>query len=303
MTAIGNRIGDEGRGQGSVAVPGTPARFLKPCRAGLMAAVLALLVAEVPDVRAGPVPRTLDLAYEVYAGGLLVADSDFSLQFLSGRFDARFTMEPRGISALLKKFRLQSQSDGLMAWHRVEPSRFRTEYWKKDRRHRWVQIDYGDDPGPEVEAVPAPKKDRRAEVPETLRSGALDPISAALVLSDRVGRAGRCEAALDIFDGRRFFRVGLEDLGSVEIESSSGGTYRGPALKCRMNMEKVTGFSDKELKKGRYPETMTALLAQVVPGGPWLPIRLEADHSLGRMVVNLISVEGQGFEPQRASRR
>jgi hypothetical protein len=303
MTATASKIGNDGRAQGSVAVPVTPSRFLKSCRVGLMAAFLALLVAGVPDVRAGPAPRTMDLTYQVYAGGLLVADSDFSLRFLSGRFDARFTIEPRGIPALLKKFRLQSQSDGLMTWHRFEPSRFRTEYWKKDRRHRWVQIDYGDDPTPEIEAVPAPKKDKRAEVPETLRSGALDPISAALVLSDRVGRAGRCDAALDIFDGRRFFRVGLEHLGSVAIKSSSGGTYGGPALKCRVRIEKVTGFSKKELKKGRYPETMTMLLAQVVPGGPWLPVRLEADHELGRMVMNLVSVEGQGFQPQRASRR
>ena len=303
MTVTACKIGKDGRAQGRALALRAVARSMKACRAGATAACIALLATGASDVRAEPAPRTLDLAYKVYAGGFLIAKSDFRVRFLSNRFDARFTIEPRGIPALFKTFRLESQSDGLMTWRHVEPLRFSTVYWKKERRRRWVHIEYGTNPGPEIEAVPAPRQDRRAEVPEPLRVGALDPISAALVLSDRIRRAERCEAALDVYDGRRLFRVSLGHLGSVQIGSSSGGSYRGPALKCRMHMEKVAGFNHKELKTGRYPETMTVLLAQVVPGGPWLPIRLEADHALGRMVVRLVSIEGQGFEPQRASRR
>lgn len=285
--------------RGIAPVRRTVKRFMRPLCASALAVFLAFLAAGASATRAGLAPGAMDLVYELHVGGLLVAVSKFSMQFHPDRFDARIAIEPRGLTKLIAKYRLLSRSDGRRTWRGVEPLHFHTEYWKKKRKRRWVDIEYSRGRVSKVKAVPAPWEDRRAVVSWLLRIDALDPVSAALALSEQIERAERCEAALGVYDGRRFFRVRLRHLGFAEQRGPFGELHRGPALRCRLVVDKVTGFKDKELKPGRYPEEITGLLAQIVPGGPWLPTRLEADHKSVRMVVKLVSVEMQGFQPRR----
>ena len=266
--------------------------------------IVVILIAApgATGARTAVLPAGVNLSYEVHAGGFIVADGKFRVDLGGDRFNAGIVIQPRGIPALLKEFRLRSQVNGLLTSQGIEPRYYRSEYWKEQRRRRWVAIDYAGTSIPRVEAVPTAREDERTEVPRALRGDSLDPVTAALALSDQIGRNGRCAGRLDVYDGRRLFRLELDHLKFVEVEAPFNGEEPVAGIKCRMNVTKVSGFEDKERKSNRYPDDMTLYLTPVTSNGLWLPVRIEAKHFLGSLVVRLVSVEDQSVRGQRASR-
>lgn len=269
--------------------------------ASLVAAILSLTPMSAAAGGATP-PGGVKLTYEVHAGGFIVADSKFHLDLGPNRFEAGVVIRPRGLAALLKEFRLHSQAEGLRNRAGMEPLRYSSEYWKDDRRRRWVEIDYAANAIPRVEAMPPADEDERVEVPEALLVDSLDPMSAALALSEQIERNGRCEGELDVYDGRRLFRLQLSHLGFVEVEAAYKGNEPVPSMKCQLKIAKVTGFEDKERESNRFPDTITLYLTPLAADGLWLPVRLEAKHFLGTLVVRLVSVEEPAGREQRAGR-
>ncbi len=276
-----------------------------PLIASLAAPVVALALSLAPagaGAAAATPPGGVKLTYEVHAGGFIVADGKFHIDLAPDYFDAGVVIRPRGLPALLKEFRLNSEAEGLRSQAGMEPLRYSSEYWKNDRRRRWVEIDYAADALPQVEAMPPAEDDERVEVPPALLVDSLDPMSAALALSEQIERNGRCDGAIDVYDGRRLFRLELSHLGFTEVEAPYKKDAPVPSMKCRLEIAKITGFEDKERKSKRYPDTITLYLTPLAGDGLWLPVRLEAKHFLGTLMVRLVSVEETGRRTQQAAR-
>jgi hypothetical protein len=239
------------------------------------------------------VPGVLDLEYEITAGELLVARTRFSLTLGADRFGLAMTIEPGGLPSLFSSFKLKSRADGLKAGALIEPQSYRSVYWKRDKRHRSVEIDYDGEEIGTVLADPSPKEDKRPTVPESLINGSLDPLTGAFALLQAVAESGRCQGVREVHDGRRLFRVEVQEPAIVRQVS---GRPSGPAsgLFCRVLLSRLAGFRDKEIRERRFPEVLLAELAPVVPGAPWLPVRLTVqvpEAAFGSKVANLVSAK------------
>jgi hypothetical protein len=259
--------------------------------AGLLAGGLAGLILSAP-VQAEE-PASARLSYALYVGGLNALNFDTRIQLADRRYDIRLQARTAGLTGRLFPFILEGRADGVRAEGRLRPANFATANLWGENGKRWVRMAYPEDAPaqdrvPEVTAEPDPAKDDRKVVPDGARAGTRDPISAVygLILAED----GLCEGRREVFDGRRRYDVTAKRVGEGEIRESSYAIYAGPAIRCEVRLEKVTGFWEKYDAKRRYPDTVEVWLAEVADDLPPLPVRIEATTLVGALRVHLTGI-------------
>lgn len=243
------------------------------------------------------VPGTLELEYEITVGVFVLARTRFRLALDAETFDFKVTVEPGGIPSVFTSFKLKSRANGLKTGALIAPQRYRSEYLKQGKLHRSVKIDYGGDHMSQVVTDPTPKEDKRPPLTDPLTAGTLDPLSAALVLLQTVAESGRCQGARQVYDGRRLFRVQVQEpTGLIHIAGQPVGPdgLQKSKMLCHVAISRVAGFREKEIVRQTYPELLLAELAPVVPGAPWVPMRITVEapeSSFGTRAATLVSVK------------
>jgi hypothetical protein len=243
------------------------------------------------------VPGKLDLEYEITAGIFVLARTRFTLALDAEFFDLKATVEPGGVPSVFTSFQLNSRAKGLKTGALMAPQRYRSEYLKWDKLHRSVKIDYGGNDISLVVTDPTPKEDKRPPLTAPLTTGTLDPLSAALVLLQKVAESGRCQGVRQVYDGRRLFRVQVQEpTNLIRIVGQPLGPDRlqGSKLACQVAISRVDGFREKEIVRQTYPELLLAELGSVVPGAPWVPLRITVqapEPSFGTRAATLISAK------------
>ena len=230
------------------------------------------------------------LAYKLYVGGLNALNFDTRVALGDGGYDIRLQARTSGWIGSLWPFVLEGRAEGARGEAgALQPARFATANVWGDNGKRWVRMDYpAADGPPEVTAEPEPSQDDRSVVPAEARSGTRDPISAIYGLI--LGSGAVCAGTQQIFDGRRRYDVSAENLGAAEVPESSYAIYAGTATKCRITVQKVTGFWEKYESKRRYPDKIDVWLARVAEDLPPLPVRIETDTLVGALRVHLSEI-------------
>jgi Protein of unknown function (DUF3108) len=191
-----------------------------------------------------------------------------------------------------------TQAEG--TWHGTEPvpARFRLEgQWQGTPRQ--VVLDYAGPGQPLLRTLEPPIEAWREPVPDPLRRGTVDTLSAIAKLSRTVARTGRCDAEAPVFDGRRRVDYTVRTAGVEQLPPE--GAFAGPALRCAFEGRVIAGMrSDQDPDEARRPQPATAWLAEVLPGRPPLPVRIELPTRwLGRIRVVLAAIEPAS--PSRAA--
>ena len=139
---------------------------------------------------------------------------------------------------------------------------------------RRTEIDYlGGEP--EVRALAPPIDKEREPVPEAMRKGTIDTLSAMAQLMAQVTRTGRCDGTVRTFDGRRLATLQAWTVGTEVIPPSSISNFSGPALHCEFEGRQIGGFMlDEDRAKLQQPQRGSAWFAAVRPGETVLPVRI-----------------------------
>lgn len=249
------------------------ARRVAACLAGLC---LASGAQAAPD---GP----LRLSYELYAGGLNAMDAVTVLELSDERYDVKLQARTAGVTGRVFPFLMEARSQGTRGGDIFAPSEYATANRSGERKVRWVRMTY-ENGAPEITAEP-PRDGDRGSVPEDARRGTLDPVSA--VYSLLVTSVGQCEGTAQVFDGRRRYDVTAHDRGMGEVWPSRYNIYDGPARICDLTLEQVAGFGDRFEESDRFPDTVRVYLAEIVPGVPALPVRIESETLVGAVRAHL----------------
>lgn len=256
-------------------------------------AAAAPAFAEAPQSAVSEIQATvMDLKYEVYAGGMLGLTVDMEIALSETHYRSDFEAEIDGPYDWFMDFKLRSKVEGLRDDSAVRPAHFITESFKKKKLKRRVEITYLEGGGLETSVEPTPDEDDRDDIPERLRIGTFDPLSAVLMLTQAVALQGNCEAVVPVFDGRRRFDLTAEDLGPAQIDANRYQVYDGKARHCLVKFERVTGFKKGEMGvESSYPDNISVFLASVEPGLPPVPVRMEMDHEYGALRAHLVDVD------------
>ena len=263
-----------------------------------LAPALAEELARVPDAKAAD---RLALGYKVYAGGMHMFSIDTSVALRPDSYAADFEVRTDGSLSWFMDWKLRSKVKGETHPEGLRPVAFRSESnWKG--KERWVDVTYSTDGNPLVEAVPPPDEDDRERVPDDLRVGTIDPLSAGLNLVHMLTAGGRCDGTVSIFDGRRRFDAASEDAGPTEIPISDIAPYGGEAIACRLSVVPVKGFWRDQRYRVK-PQDVLVYLRPALPGTPLVPVRVEANTRFGAIRVHLVSVGEAGSESAADSSR
>jgi hypothetical protein len=246
-------------------------------------------------------PASLHATYEAYAAGLHVADVDTGLTTDPRAYQMTLGFNTTGMVGFF--FRGQQFSTVTGTWHgsAAAPARYKGQgTWRGTERLTVIDYDHGQ---PQIRELTPPDPDDREPVPENLQTNAIDFLSAMMQLIHVVAATGRCETAARTFDGRRVTDIEAHTAGPETLEPTSRSAFAGKALRCDFSGRLVAGFKrDEDHDRAARPIHGSAWLAQAVPGGPSLPVRLTFEtRYVGNATMNLTDV-GPGADVKLAGK-
>jgi hypothetical protein len=236
----------------------------------------------------GPVAAA-HIDYQLYSHGLRIGRVEAGLQMQAARYRIEVAFRTFGLIGFLFRGHQLDTAEGRIGGALPEPQRFFGEgFWRGTPRR--ILIDYIDRQ-PVVRDIAPPNDGEREPVPPSLQTNTMDTLSAMVLLINRVASTGRCDAGVDTFDGRRAVRFNARTTGETELEPTGRSTFQGRALRCDFEGKLLAGYrledSASERGKSRHG---AAWFAQVVPGAPLLPVRIEFETPLfGDATMYLVS--------------
>jgi hypothetical protein len=172
----------------------------------------------------------------------------------------------------------------------LRPSVYRAQSAYRDRQQR-IDLTY-DRAGTVRGDVDGLLTDgERDVVPDALRDGTVDPITATALLAQWLASTGSCTGTVPIFDGLRRYDLRYEDLGPAELAPSWRDPYRGPARLCRATVHSIAGFLRTGDRAGERATEVSTWLAPPLPGAMPIAVRIALRGTRGSLHVHLARAE------------
>jgi hypothetical protein len=233
-------------------------------------AALAACLLLLPGAAAA---QALRATYEVHAAGMVVMEVEVRFDVSADAYRVETRVRTRGIAALFASGEQTTRVNGGWAGMAPVPGSYVSEgVWRG--RARRTALDW---PGGAVRvlALVPPNEEERETVPDDLRRGTMDALSALAGLSRQVARDQGCTLTAPVFDGRQRsdFTAGN---GRREMILPWREAWRGEALRCDVEGVQVAGFRlDGEGRENATPRRVTAWIAAPYAGAPPVPVRVD----------------------------
>ena len=250
----------------------------------VLAAAIGLLSIALPASA-----ETISARYEIYTGGFKALAIQARAVTGERIYDVEATLKTTGIIDWILRFTQKLEGRGEIGVT-TSPLLYLSDGTFFGTR-RTIRLDYL--AGGRIDALlqPANDDDDRPPVPEGMKIGTIDPISVFIALNRTASETGTpCNGKVAVFDGRRRFNLALEDDGVSAVESSTYTVFSGPAVRCKLHMERLAGFQRNPRFNAQTPRISILYVARFGEGGLWLPVRLESDSSFGYVVGHLVEV-------------
>lgn len=246
---------------------------------GATAAVAAMaisagagLAADTAPERAAPERAAVDTIYDLYLGGIKAGELEIEANFQEQGYTARSLMRTAGIVGFFYKAAFEAETQGRLDGDGLAPDRFAADSRMREKS-QYVEMIYGAGAPQQVNADPAfvPKP---WQVDPAQQTGALDPITAAL-LALAPGPVGDiCNQSVEVFDGRRRYAI---DMGAPVAD--------GQRLRCPAVYRRIAGFKPKMMKE--RPTFPFNIWFEETGGGHAHVVRAAGESTFGLAVVLL----------------
>lgn len=193
-----------------------------------------------------------DLHFEgdyVFAwNGIRIGKLHLQMQQNQADYNVRSQLKTSGIVALFSDHKSLTTVKGKAEGARFQPVAYRSNY-HSGNKDKLIDLQY-DESGKVIAEDIKPSRGARPEVPEDLKTGAADSLTAIFAMRAQVKEAlatGAEEIIVPVFDGVRRFNLHARMItpeNSIVLEGQSV-----PAVKLGLSRKPLAGFKDKELKK------------------------------------------------------
>lgn len=187
------------------------------------------------------IPPEVDTIYDLYLGGIKAGELQISADYAEQTYSAQSVLRTAGIVGFVYKASFEAQTEGRLTDQGLAPDRFAADSRMKSKSQS-VEMIYGEGAPQQVNAQPAfvPKP---WEVDPAAQTGALDPITAALMALAPAPKDLICNQSVEVFDGRRRYAI---DLGAPVTEHGR--------IKCPAVYRRIAGFKPKMMQESpRFP--------------------------------------------------
>ncbi len=177
--------------------------------------------------------------YEATWGGAPAGEIAISLDDDGGRYRNTLVVYAVGLARWLSGFRAIAESAGAFDALDLEPAFYDARYDLRRRREKRVGVRFVDHGAARLATPVAYAGIDTTAVPESLRRGVIDPLS-ALTRVRSSARAGRLategSTTLEVFDGKRRFNVVIAAVRPIIADQPQ----RGRALDLELHLKPVT---------------------------------------------------------------
>lgn len=225
--------------------------------------------------------ETYTLDYEAAVlGVVVVGEAHYSIDADADGYEVRSTLRTSGLARLFDQTDITASSQGAitqegLSWRRYSLAH---NYAQKSRRTTMTRSASG------VALDIAPQYGNMGSPPASAdqRYGSHDPLSAVFALGRQVSRAGSCQGAVRVFDGRQHYRLSLTPKG---VGTYSGGGYDGRAISCYFHYQPIAGFN-RDFDRSNIP-TAVIWFAMQDDASFAPPLRLTVPTPLGEARLDL----------------
>ena len=173
--------------------------------------------------------KQLEADYVITWLGLPVYSGKFAITWNGERYRMRFRAEAEGVVRLAANTTIDWETSGRLAQGRVLPERFAQANTFR-RQTRRITLAYAAQGAPAVSVVPPESPGKRPPVPEPLKAGTLDPLSAIFAAIAVPLDAKSCGYSAKVFEGLRRTDVRLDHRRRAQ---PGGSGPAGPAPSAR----------------------------------------------------------------------
>lgn len=242
------------------------------------------------------------LLYDVMFGGLHVADVVVSLDQTPAQYQSRLEMRTRGVLQWFQDFRADMKSEGAFVLHetniRTVPTLYNREWRSPEIASDLImQFDprtgaglanerlYNPATGADLKPENMPWNNRRSAVPpvpEELRAGSVDPITAFVAARRRMFETGEREVRMPIYDGRRRYDI-ISTLGRSKTATVRGQSRELTPVTSRL--EPVFGFEPDSEDRMRESKGTTLFSNDA----RFVPVQIILGNDMFTSVMNLVA--------------
>ena len=228
----------------------------------------------------------IQMSYEGFLGPLFVISGVVELNLSAVSYEVKTTSMTEGFGAWFFPWRNESVSVGMNINGEIHPKKFQMKA-KWNHRERDVELLFGN-LYPEIKKITPPSTMVENTLVQTgLTSATIDPLSMAVKLMIKMGRAERCPGKIRVFDGRRRYDLSFSEAIGKELEKKAPTILGGITRSCAMSIKRIAGFwKESEIiteTKGP-PRIWLGRLAKELP---MVPVKFEANYRFGVIRIYL----------------
>jgi len=265
------------------------------CRVASRRSILAgaILAASVLPAAAKP----LTLTYLAYLAGFPVLSMTATADLPDGpqqtvgqgAYALNANIVTQGSLASLYPYRMSIAAHGRLERAGAQPGQFHSEGTIMSKTEA-VTLTYHQDGKVDILAEPLTRQAQEAQANGSA-NGTIDPASLVMAVVAAYADKQDCTGHYKLFDGVRRYDLAVQEVGSGNVQFYKQSFYQGSAVECAARPQLIQGFSDIAMQSQLYPQSANIWLANAVQGAPAIPVRIETQNALGKMVFDLVGAQ------------
>jgi hypothetical protein len=250
-------------------------------------------------------PFTQKMTYQVYAGGIDALTAEVGITYNA---DATYRVElsawTHGFLARLAPWSGSFLTTGVKAGGRNLVRRHKSvAIWRNEPETKVYTYDEGVFSG--IRITEKGKDKTPKKIPPELTQGTTDVLTAALTALESAGTGKACDAAADIYDGKRRYTLTFRDLGHELLGATPYNIYGGDAEICEAEVTPGPGDWPKKPRgwlsiqeQGRLKGSLpTMWVARLDPRGPAIPVKIRVRTDYGTLLMHLSAYQSGSRVP------
>jgi hypothetical protein len=258
---------------------------------------LALAFAILATASLPAAAKPLTLTYLAYLAGFpvlsMTATADLpdgpQQSVGQGAYALNANIVTQGSLASLYPYRMTIAAHGRLERAGAQPGQFHSEGTIMSKTEA-VTLTYHSDGKVDILAEPLTRQAQDAQANGTA-NGTIDPASLVMAVVAAYADKQDCTGHYKLFDGVRRYDLAVQEVGSGNVQFYKQSFYQGPAVECAATPQLIQGFSDIAMQSQLYPQSANIWLAEAVKGAPAIPVRIETQNALGKMVFDLVKAQ------------
>lgn len=230
---------------------------------------------------AAPARSETTVVFDLTIRGIEAAMLSFGGTVSDGRYAVSGRLQSAGLMGMIRSFRYEGSSRGLVSGERFTPQRY-AEKADTGRRKSVAEMRYVGGV-PQIKAYDPPRDPDSADAPGldlATQGGTVDPLTAMFAVLRDVPQGRECRLAVTIFDGKRRSQVQL----GAPVPAPDGG------MTCPGEYRRLEGFSAEDMaERTRFAFILTLSAPE---GGLRRAMEVRMDTLLGRAVMTRRQVGG-----------